>query len=518
MYILKNAFTSIVRNKGRNILIGIIIMVIAASCAVTLAIRSSADKIVESYANKYPYQATIGMNREALTKSFKENTSSQEDMIKSFNDIESLTVEEIEKYGDSDYVPSYYYTYSINLNGKDIDEATDNLVKETTTTETETTPRTETFENPPSGERGARGSSGTKSTTENKKTTTTIENIRNEKAAKGSFTLIGYNSYESMSDFINGNYTITDGEVSSDFEANTCVISEELSTLNELKVGDKITLISPYNEDVTYELEITGIYKENTESSSDMKNMFTNSANNIITNITVVQNIVDKDEDIIPIVSPTYIIKDEDSIDKFKEEVIEEGLSEFYTVSDNRETIASATKSIVSVKSFATTFLIITLVIGAVVLFVINMINIRERKYEIGVLRTIGMKKGLVVCQFMTELLVVCIVSLLLGAFIGSVSSVKISNQLLSNEIENAQSDYEDINKNFGGGMKWDRRQSTQFGISQIEEVDSIDAVVDFKVLGQLLSIGIALTIVSSISSMIAISRFSPLDILKERS
>ena len=128
------------------------------------------------------------------------------------------------------------------------------------------------------------------------------------------------------------------------------------------------------------------------------------------------------------------------------------------------------------------------------------------------------MKKGLVVCQFMTELLVVCIVFLLLGAFIGSISSVKISNQLLSNEIENAQSDYEDINKNFGGGMKGYRNQSTQFGISQIEEVDSIDAVVDFKVLGQLLSIGIALTIVSSISSMIAISRFSPLDILKERS
>ena len=40
MYILKNAITSIVRNKGRNILIGIVIIVIAASISITLAINN----------------------------------------------------------------------------------------------------------------------------------------------------------------------------------------------------------------------------------------------------------------------------------------------------------------------------------------------------------------------------------------------------------------------------------------------------------------------------------------------
>ena len=39
MYVLKNAFVSISRNKGRNILIGIIILVISATTAVTLAIK-----------------------------------------------------------------------------------------------------------------------------------------------------------------------------------------------------------------------------------------------------------------------------------------------------------------------------------------------------------------------------------------------------------------------------------------------------------------------------------------------
>ena len=72
MYIVKNAIINITRNKGRNILIGIIIMVIAAACSITLAIRASADKIVTSYEKKYPVNATIGMDREALTNSLRE--------------------------------------------------------------------------------------------------------------------------------------------------------------------------------------------------------------------------------------------------------------------------------------------------------------------------------------------------------------------------------------------------------------------------------------------------------------
>lgn len=48
MYIFKNAFRNIRRNKGRNILIGLIIVVISAACAITLAIRESASDIVTS--------------------------------------------------------------------------------------------------------------------------------------------------------------------------------------------------------------------------------------------------------------------------------------------------------------------------------------------------------------------------------------------------------------------------------------------------------------------------------------
>ena len=528
MYILKNAFVSITRNKGRNILIATIIIVISAACAITLSIRNSADKIVDAYESKYSVEATIGMDRNALMESLRggsgDDKNSPEEMINKFNDIESISVEEINKYGESKYVSLYYYVYETSMDAKDLEEATDSLVKETTTTTTKTDKFTVPFGGGmPSGFPGKPGGSGG-STTTKKSTTTTkkTEKIYNEKAQNGAFSIKGYSSYEAMSDFITGNYTITDGEVSSDFTGNNCVVSEELATLNELKVGDTIKLVNPDNTKLTYELIVSGIYKENSDEASDMRNMFSNSANTIITNSTMVEKILADDTDLSVTVTPTFILTGTEVSEAFSAEVKEKGLSEYYTVTDNVETVTGATKSISSVKTFATTFLLITLIIGGVVLLVINMINIRERKYEIGVLRTIGMKKSAVISQFMFELLVVCIFGLLIGAGIGALCSVKVANSLLENEIKNASTDMEGIRENFGGmGMLPGGGRPGDFnfnGIVNIEQVDSMEAVVDFKVLLQLLLIGVSLTVVSSISSCVAISRFSPLTILKERS
>ena len=535
MYILKNAFVSIVRNMGRNILIGIIIAVISAACAITLSIRNSADKIVTAYENKYNVEATIGMDRNALMKSLRgedgENKNSQEEMINKFNEIESITVEEINNYGDSKYVKTYYYVYETNMNADGLEEATDSLIKETTTTTTKTDQYTTPFGGGmPTGGFGRPGESGGSTTTRKSTTTTTqTQKIFNEKAQNGAFSIKGYSSFEAMNDFVQGNYTITEGEVSSDFASNNCVVSEELATLNEIKIGDTIKLVNPNNGELTYEMIVTGIYKENSTEASDMKNMFSSSANTIITNSTFIEKILTDDETLGVTVTPTFILTNTNVLEAFNTEVKEKGLSEYYTVTDNVDTVTGATKSISNVKTFATTFLIITLIIGGVVLLVINMINIRERKYEIGVLRTIGMKKVTVISQFMVELLVVCIFGLLIGAGIGALSSVNVANTLLENEINNASTDMEAINKNFGGmNMPLEdekrentlgRRENMNFnGIVSIEQVDSIDAVVDIKVLMQLFAIGVSLTIVSSISSCVAIARFSPLTILKERS
>ena len=345
------------------------------------------------------------------------------------------------------------------------------------------------------------------------------------------FNILALNRKEdAMSNFIDGTYKITEGEVFEDFDSNNCIISSELAEANELSVGDTITFNDPNNEENTIELVITGIYEENDKDMGNAMNIFSNSANQIITGTKVINDFASTSDDLKTTITPTFILKSADDIDSFSKELTDKGLDENLTLSTNLEEVEQSTSTISKVKSFAETFLILTLVIGAVVLFVVNMINIRERKYEIGVLRTIGMNKVLLCVQFMCELLIITVFGLIIGSGIGALASVKVSNSLLASEIESSKNKTEDISKNFGRGPEGmgggnmpafqpDMGNSKKFkGVVSVQAYDSIDAVVDYKVLIELLGIGIVLTLVSSSASVVAIDRFQPLEILKERS
>ena len=68
------------------------------------------------------------------------------------------------------------------------------------------------------------------------------------------------------------------------------------------------------------------------------------------------------------------------------------------------------------------------------------------------------MKKWKVAAQFVCEILAVTIVAVLLGAVIGGVCSVPVTNALLENQLESQKSQRTDIDQSFGrsanfGGM-----------------------------------------------------------------
>lgn len=489
MYILKNAFVSITRNIGRNLLIGIIIVVISFAAAVTLAIRNSANSLIAAYEDQYEVEATIGMNRESMRGEMKmdrnasEETreSNKENMAEIFSKVSNISTEDIEQYGDSKYVKSYYYQQSIGVNVNDLEAASLNAGN--------------------SSDDHPLGSGLGKQNFMNRTT--------------GDFTLSGYSSIEGMQDFISGRYSITSGEVFQDLESDSCVINSDLAALNDIAVGDMITVVDPDHSNNTITLTVTGIFEETSDTEEAM-GMFTTSANTIITNTNVIEKFMNVNTDMKVTTTPTFILTSKDVIKNFENELTKKGLSEYLSVSTNLDQVEASTSTISNVSNFATTFLIITLMIGGIVLFVINMINIRERKYEIGVLRTIGMKKSLLTLQFVSELLIVAIIGLAIGGCFGAISSVSVSNHLLEQEIAASNEKANDVSRNFGDGKNFKLERMN--GIASVQAFDSIDAVVDGKVLGQLLVIGIVLTLISSTASMVSIQKFSPLTILKERS
>ena len=520
MYILKNSLISIFRNKGRNILIGLIILTIACASTVTLAIRNTANTIVKSYEESHDLIATISFDRGQLGQQFKGGVDAQKENIEAFNNLQSVTVEDVKNYGDnSNYLKGYYYTYTISLNSDTLSKATDSFEyevedKQTSTSSNTTTSTSGGSENRPDMPEGQMGERHT--VTENNTTTVITkskEKFESDRNLTGDFELDGYSSYDAMTEFTEGTSTITDGEMISDFNGFECAISSELATLNSISVGDTITLKNPTTEK-TYDFKVTGIYSSNSDNG-DTASMYSKSANKIITGSGVIEQLVADDSTLTTNVTPSFILNSEDDIEAFIAEVKEKGLNEYYTVNTNLDEITSATESIENVKTFATTFLIITLIISSLVLFVINMINIRERKYEIGVFRTIGMSKLKLTMQFVLELLIVSTMSLIIGAIIGAFLAKPVGNMLLANEIESTQSTQQEMSNNFGksGGMDMQFNKG-----GKVQAIQNMEAVVDFTVVMQLLGIGLLLTLISSLASMISIQRFSPLTILKERS
>ena len=523
MYILKNSFKSIIRNKGRNFLIGLIILVIACASTVTLAIRNTANNLVKNYEDSHDIIATISFDRQKLTSNFKGGEDAQKGNIEAFNEIQALTYDDVIKYGESDYLKSYYYLYSTALDSDTLSKATDTYEYEVEDKQTTKSSSQKTETSDGGGKPGNFPGGfpmGEKRTTINNNITTIItrtkETFGSSRALKGDFQLDGYSSYDAMTEFIDGTYKITDGEIISDFEAYECVVSEELAKLNEISVGDTITLKNS-NTDTTYEFIVKGIYKDNSDNDNSFS-MYSSNVNTIITGAGVVKKLSEEDESLNTNITPSFILKDEASIEKFSEELTEKGLNENYTTNTNIDELKNATKSIENVKIFATTFLLITLTISGIVLFVINMINIRERKYEIGVFRTIGMSKTKLTIQFLLELLILAIIALCIGSVIGGFLAKPVGNMLLQNEIEANSEQMQDISNNFGMGKMQAPMDINFNGKTQIQEIEEIDAVVDFTVVIELLGIGIALVFLSSIASLVSIQRFSPLTILKERS
>ena len=134
MYIFKNAIKSITRNKLRNILLGIIVMVIAVSACVALSIRQAAAVAKEDAAENMTITAQISFDRSkameemAAPEGEEPGQTSQESEGSEGNvpdrgrfdfDIlqgSSLTLEEYLRYAEAQQEgDSYFYSGAFSL-------------------------------------------------------------------------------------------------------------------------------------------------------------------------------------------------------------------------------------------------------------------------------------------------------------------------------------------------------------------------------------------------------------------
>ncbi|MGN1444084.1 MAG: ABC transporter permease [Acutalibacteraceae bacterium] len=475
MYLIKNAVKSIVRAKGRNILIFILVLFVAVSACIALSVKNSAESAKQVALNALNITAQISVDR---GKVMGGNTMDKLEMAGVMS--QSLSLDELKKYAESEYADDFYYTVSTGF-----DAAEDFEIYEADTSSSMWPDR--------------------------------------KNRSNGDITAVGYSSHDAMTSFISGENSIYDGAVFDQNSDNkTCVISYELASLNNLSVGDTIQLINPEDDQQTYSFTICGLFKN--ESTDSYANQIFTSFDSLYAVISDAQDnaetVTNKDGSetttaLHSSVNGTYVFTSLENYEAFCQDVEKMGLdTEVYTVTSSD--ISRYEQSIVPLESlskFTMVFFLVVLIIGGGILVVFNIFCVRERKYEIGVLAAIGMKKGKVTLQFLCEAFIVTFIAIFVGIGIGTVASEPVANALLQDQIASVESASELKEKNFGGKFHAGANTDT----AEIDYVDTIDTSTDITVLVSLMGIALLLTVVASSAGMISVLRYNPLKILSDR-
>ncbi|PJM76727.1 ABC transporter permease [Bifidobacterium felsineum] len=386
----------------------------------------------------------------------------------------------------------------------------------------------------------------------------------------GDFTLTGFSSDTAIANASNGSFTMSSGEVFGYGESDNgkVIISKTLADFNNLSVGDTITVTNPSDTSLTYTLTICGIYENSTSSNTNamgpMGGTSQDADNAIYTSVSTLKSLGldsdttanDDNDNTATQLNYTYVLANADDYETFASDVKAAGLDDTYTVqSADVEQYESSLVPLDNLAKFALTLLIVVLVVGAVVLVVLNLFNIRERKYEVGVLTAIGVKKAKVAAQFVIELLIVTMCGIALGVAGGAVASVPVSNQLLASQVSAQESEASSQQQQFGraadmgGGPSGEQSDSSSSdsnsssssdsnstdatksnntqpsqqggpgGMRQaVDYVSEINATVNLAVVGQLILIGLGLTLISALVGIVFVMRYEPLQILADRS
>jgi len=227
----------------------------------------------------------------------------------------------------------------------------------------------------------------------------------------------------------------------------------------------------------------------------------------------------------------TYLLNDPSDITALRAEAVNLGLTaDTYTLDFNETTFARMVAPLNSLASFALIMVVAVIIIGGLITFLLVLMSTRERKGEIGILRALGASKGKIASQFIVETLAIGIIALMLGGVIGGLSSKSVANTLLQQQVtasETTTTTETDTkiqsakgNPQFIGGGGGGRAQgggSFNPIAQNITPISSIEATAGMIQLVEMISAGLLICMIASLSSIYWISKAEPMTILSNR-
>jgi len=535
MYILTNALENLLRNKGRNALIMSIMFIIIVTSIVALIINNTANAVIEDYQTRFSSEVRITPDTEKLRAEAMANATDNRVRMR----VPQISPELLLKFSESDTLQKVVAYGSISANSETL-TAIDQSADDSTTNAAL------------DGGGIARAQGGGSGPA--------LLNM-----SDGNFRL--YGGY--WNDFDENNRTLADdGQSTMPAADNECLVSEEIAALNNISVGDSIalqvqmTLEIPSTTDMTNysdgdiyasnnheytlsqgpdetfrawrnataELKVVGVY-DDLKDAYDNENMpqlaGLNHRNEILTTLDTFLNLRSAGENNISL-NVTYFLKNPELLAEFESFVRSAGLSDQFIVSTDESSYNTIVKPVLGLKSITLTFMVVVLVLGAIILVLLTSIAVRERKYEIGVLRAMGMKKSRVSLGLWSEILVMTSICLVIGIGVGLLAAQPISNVLLSQQVEAASSNAfsadprgGEAGQRGGGPMMI----SSGGGMNMVpggfnanaQPLSEMNVSLNLITLLQIIGIAFLLATLAGLVSTSRITKYEPIKILMER-
>jgi putative ABC transport system permease protein len=322
-------------------------------------------------------------------------------------------------------------------------------------------------------------------------------------------TIIGTNNPLS----INGtNLTISSGKaISGTTTADDAMVSTSMASKNNLKVGSTFTA---YSQTLTVSAIFNG-------SSTNI------AADDIIVSLPLEQSLSGQSGDV------TSAVATIDSLTNLTSATnnIKSTLGSSATVTSSLEEAQATVSPLNNIKTITLYSLIGALIAAIVIIFLIMIMIVRERRREIGVLKAIGASNIKVVVQFMSEAITLTIAGSIIGIIIGVAASSPITHLLVTNETSTTSTQVSPGGPvtrtggfSGGGGFGGISRGNGNFTIRDVNRgafggirnsLGNVQTVVGWSIVLYGVGAALVIAIIGSTASSLLISKIRPAEVMR---
>lgn len=474
MNFLKRAFLSLVRRKGKSLILLVIIFILSNVMAGSIAIGQASNNVEKTIKLQLGANASVELDWEKMQDWTEEQ----------WNSLEYITPEMADKIGGLSYVKYYDYSSETYINSTTLTQYDPNMVEVPTI----------------------------------------------------SYFPIKGVQYAPILDIVNGNATLVNGRTFNESEITNAdyvaLISDKVAELNNIFVGDVIYLqntFSIWKEDNTVEeikrdiaLEVIGIFTPKVEQSEENNGGWIDYTpfNRIYVPNGVVhaenrwmneQYAIAYPDSNIKIdqiyITPTFVLNNPEDVESFRTEA-KNLLPDYYKVtvsSDAYDSVAGPIKFIGSLSN-----IILYVAIGATILILslVVILFLRDRKHELGIYLSLGESKSKVVGQILIEVLSIAIIAITLSLLTGNSIAESTSQSMmdLRNEITG--------NTDNGGVIYRDMGYYPTNGVTEDDVLEAYKIEFSWDYVLILYGVGLGTVLLSSIAPMIYILRLKPKKIM----